>query len=225
MWHELFIEYNGPSLLCEFLTFYTEATKQNLVRVMKLKNETQKKLNLPEMPFLIINSKDIVKGEVDICRQIAKLTGSYEIFFGRTKEEEVKHLEFIHEFNRNAEYIPFLNNHLSTRTFCNGNHISISDLYAFAFVIQEVLSLSDDKKWKYCNVIRWTDHLQNLNGLKSQLERLKFIVHLPFEPLLLEPRNLNLEEKKKPSKPEPKEIEEVKVDKKEVVVEKKHEGK
>jgi len=158
-------------------------------------NETQKKLNLPEMPFLIIESNNIVKGDIEICRFITKLTGTYEFFFGKSQEEENSHLDFINKFNLSAEYLDFLNNHLITRTFCNGNAITISDFYAFGYVIQEVLRLTDDKKWKFCNVIRWVDHIQNLVGLKEQLERLKFLVSLPFEPLLLEPK-VKIEEKK-----------------------------
>ena len=203
MWYELFIEYNGPSLLCEFIAYYTKATDKNLIRVLKIKNETQRKLSLPEMPFLIIESKEIVRGEVDICKFITRLTGTFELFFGKTQEVEDRHMEFIKEFNLSADYLPYLNNHLMTRTFCNGNNITISDFYAFSFVIQEVYKLHDDKKFKFCNVIRWVDHIQNLNGLKDQLERLKFMVSLPFEPLLLEPKIAKLPEKK--SKPEHKE--------------------
>lgn len=196
MWLELFIEYNGPSLLCEFVSVYTQATEKNLVRILKIKNETQRNFGLPEMPILIIESKNVIKGELDICRHIAKLTGTYEVLFGSNSDQEKQNLEFIHQFNLSADYATFLNNHLLTRTFCNGNYITISDLYAFAFVIQELLKLSDDKKLKYCNVIRWADHVQNLKGMKEQLDRLKFIVSLPFEPLLLEPPKICIEEKK-----------------------------
>jgi len=187
MWLELFVEYNGSSLLCEFMAYYTQSTSRDLIRVFKIKTETQKKLNLPEMPFIILESKEILKGEIEICKLIARLTGTYEVFFGKTKEDEEKNIQFIHQFNLSADYLNFLNNKvLQTSTFCNGNNITISDLYAFAFVIQEVIKLSTSGKRKFNNVLRWVDHIQNLKGLKEQLQRLNFIVNIEiFEDMLL----------------------------------------
>lgn len=193
MWMELFIEYNGPSLLCEFVSHFTQATDKNLVRVLKIKNDTQKRLNLPEMPFLIVDSENIIKGEYEICKFIGKLTGTNDALFGISHEEEQGHKDFIHKFNLAADYIPYLNDYLSDKTFCQGNVISISDLYAFSFTIQEILQLSDSKKNDFCHVIRWAYHIQNLPGMRDQLERLKFTFRLPYEPLLLEPHQ---EEKK-----------------------------
>ena len=74
------------------------------------------------------------------------------------------------------------------RTFCNANNITISDFYAFAHVIHELLKLSNYQKRKLGHVIRLVDHIQNLNGMREQIDRLKFKVNLPAEPLLLEPK-------------------------------------
>ena len=62
MWNELFITFNTPSLFLETLSEYTQATERKLVRLLKMRETTQHLLKIPEMPFLVVQTGEIIEG-------------------------------------------------------------------------------------------------------------------------------------------------------------------
>lgn len=191
MLNELFVSNNGESLFLEILSEYVQVTTRGYVKLIKLRESTRDLLKLPALPFLVGPTGDISTGEVNVAEVLAKLGGVHDILFGRTQEAQYKQLDFIRYFKETASNISsalsFLNNHLLTNTFCNGHHITVSDLFAFAHALLFLQSFSDEDKVTYCNIMRWVDHIQNLAGIKEKIKALRLKVFLPYEPLFLEP--------------------------------------
>jgi methionine--tRNA ligase beta chain len=212
MAHELFVTFNSPSLFLELLSDYTRATERGLIKVLKLRQTTAEQLNLPALPFLVTLTGELIHGEVVLSENIAKIAGLYETLFGRTQEAVYSHLDFIKVFKQNSKdnksALAFLNNHLMRNTFCNGVHITISDLFAYAEILPFVITLADSDKWTYSNVIRWLDHIQNLAGLKEKVREARLRVALPYEPLFLEAETKQVVEGKKDKKDAKKEAKE-----------------
>jgi aminoacyl tRNA synthase complex-interacting multifunctional protein 1 len=190
MAHELFVTYNSPSLFLELLSDYTKATERGLIKVLKIRQVTADQLKLPTLPFMVSLTGEVIHGEVHLSETISKIAGLYETLFGRTQEAVFSHMDFIKNFKNNSKEqksaLTYLNNHLLRNTFCNGSHISISDLFAYSEIIPIVATLSDSDKYTYANIIRWVDHIQNLSGLKEKVREFRLRVALPYEPLFLE---------------------------------------
>jgi hypothetical protein len=191
MLNELFVSSNGDSLFLELLSEYVQVTSRGFVKLLKLRETTKNLLKLPVLPFLVGPTGEILSGEVNIAEHLAKLGGVYDILFGRTQESNYKHKDFIRYFKETASdrlsALSFLNKHLLSNTFCNGYHITISDLYAFAHAVLLLQNVSDEEKMNYCNIVRWVDHIQNLKGIKEKTKEFRIRVLLPYEPLFLEP--------------------------------------
>ena len=140
-----------------------------------------------------------LKVEIQISEFITKLSGCYDILFGLKQETINSHHDFMklyRETSKTGNTLDYLNKHLLTNTFCNGYHVSISDLYAYADIAPHLHKLSDQEKWSYCNVVRWVDHIQNLKGIKQKAIELKLKISLPYEPLFLEKETPLVQNKK-----------------------------
>lgn len=190
MWNELFVTFNTESLFCELLSDYAQVSERGMIKVLKIRSTTQELLKLHDMPFMVTVTGDIISGEVVLGEHIAKFGGVFEILFGRTQEEQYSHYDFFKSVKGQSKddkaLLAFLNNHLLKNTFCNGSHISVSDLYAYARAAPLLQTLKDEDKWVYCNIIRWADHIQSLSGLKEKIKDLRLKVSLPYDPLFLE---------------------------------------
>jgi methionine--tRNA ligase beta chain len=185
---ELFVGSNKQSLFLDLLSHYTQSVDKNLVRVLRIRPSSAELLKLPELPFVVTPSGELLSGEIEISEIVSKISGYYEVLFGKIREEAFEKYDFIKYLNQNSSnLLQFLNLHLQTKTYCTGFSISISDLYAYASVIPELVKLGEKDKFTFCNVIRWADHLQSLQGLKMQVKDLKMRVSIPFEPLFLDP--------------------------------------
>jgi len=96
-----------------------------------------------------MEDQSIIKGELDICRVVCKFTATHDFLFGRTETEQLSHVQFINNCKKNeSNLMEYLNEYLSSRTFCNGYSITISDFYAFAHVLVSLKDLHDQEKWK-----------------------------------------------------------------------------
>jgi len=203
MWNELFITFNNRSLFLELLSYYSKASERGLIRVIKMRKTSQELLKLPEMPFLVTLTGEIISEDNSLSETIAKIGGVHDTLFGRTKEEINSNLDFFNSVRKISEdeqkLLSYLNQHLLRNTFCNGNHITASDLYAYAFVTPILQTLRDDDKWNFCNIIRWVDHIQSLNGLKEKVRELRLRIPLPYDPLFFEPEE-DLKHKSKKEK-------------------------
>lgn len=190
MFMELFVSFNSSSLFLELLSNYTQATDRNLIKILKIKDSTQNKLKLPSLPFLVAKDGTILSGDVEISESISKISGRYEALFGRSGEEASSNLSLFNHLvdlisKGGNELISFLNKHLQNNTFMNGFSITICDLFAFANAILHVTQLTDQEKLDHCNLVRWVDHIQNLEGIKHQINELKLKMNLPYAPLIL----------------------------------------
>jgi methionine--tRNA ligase beta chain len=188
---ELFVNHNSNSLFLELLNNYSQARESKLINILKLRNETGSLLKLPELPFLVTSSGQLLSDPQEIAEWICKISGTFEIMYGRTNNEVLSNNVFIRTLKGfvgqgNSVVLEYLNKHLENSTFCNGFHITVSDLFAYSHVISLVLGFGDSDKQSFCNIIRWVDHIQNMKGLKEDVRELKLKVNLPFEPLFFE---------------------------------------
>jgi hypothetical protein len=208
MWNELFITYNEPSLFCELLTNYTKGVERLIIRILKIKETTASTINIKnQIPMFVLADGSFYTDIIQIGKFICNLTGNFDVLIGRTPEEIKCHEIFIKDFNNAKCKLEFLEKVLSYNSFCNGYHITLSDLYAFAHVLVSIQHFHDEEKRKYSNLIRWVIHIQSLKGITEQISRLKLIMNAPSEKLLLDfasvPVNKDKKEKKEKDKGDP----------------------
>ncbi len=188
--YELFVTYNSPSLFLELLSDYSKASERGLIKVLKIRQTSADSLKLPELPFMINLTGEIHHGEVVLSEQIARIAGVFEVLFGRTQEATFSHFNFFKLYKESTKTpkaaLAFLNKHLLRNTFCNGSHITASDLYAYADIVSLIGTLPDEEKWQYNNIFRWADHIQSLPGLKEKVRECRLKVTLPYQPLFLD---------------------------------------
>lgn len=190
MSQELFVGTDNKSLALEILANYLIAIGTNNLSVLKIKNTTQTSLKLPALPYLIADNGQVKTDLVEIASFISLLSGNSDILFGRTDEQIKTTNNFLskvlsHTNDKNS-LLEYLNQHLVFNTFCNGNNITVADIIAFGLVLEDVTKLDDESKNKYYNIVRWTNHIQSLDGIKDQIGKLKLRVYLPLEELFLE---------------------------------------
>ena len=187
---ELFLNYSETSHFLELVSNYCNASEKFMIKVLKVREITQQLLKLPELPILVTTTGEIIRDDKEIVEFIAKLTGLYSIVIGSNENQSYANFEFINYFKSNKNdpntCLKFLNEHLKVNTFCNGFNITISDLYAYSYVIPHVLKFSDEEKSVFCNISRWVYHLQNLKGIRELINKNKLTLALPYEPLYLE---------------------------------------
>lgn len=63
-----------------------------------------------------------------------------------------------------------MQNHLQSRTFFVGNHLTFADLFMFTQLYDNIVEMTDEQKNQYNNLFRWYKHIQNLPEIKSFLE-------------------------------------------------------
>lgn len=186
MWNELFITYNGPSLFLEILSNYTRSVDRQIIRILKLKEDTCDSMGLKEVPFIKTITGEKISCPLEIGRFISTITGASDILFGRSSEEIKSHENFIKDFAAAKCKFSFLETPLRFNSFCNGYNITISDLYAYGNILVDLQKFDDSQKHKFSNVIRWALHIQSLKGISEQIGRLKLNISAPFEKLFIE---------------------------------------
>lgn len=187
---ELFINYKESSFFLELLTSYCNASEKHMIKVLKIRETTQEKLKLPQLPLLVTVTGEVISDEKEISEFMVRLTGQYRNVIGEDESQANSNFEFInylkqHSGDSNA-LTAFLNKHLTLNTFCHGFHVTISDLYALAVVFHHVTKFTDEDKLTYSNLVRWVLHLQSLKGIREVLQKSRLSVLLPYEPLNLE---------------------------------------
>ena len=192
MWNELFITYNGPSLFCELLANYTRAVDKQIVRLLKLKQETCKSMNLDNIPFITTPTGKKLSSAFEIGEFISNITGLSHMLVGRSEKDVELHKKFFDDLNNSINPYLFINDKLNYDTFINGNlNITISDLYAYAFVLVNIVKFNDSDKLEFPNLVRWALHIQSLEGISKQITRLNMKISPPYDKVFI---NLNVED-------------------------------
>ena len=207
---EVFVSSEGEasSLFLELLCAYIRLKERNEGKIIRINKNSKELLKIESIPLLVSPKleKPLIGNEIEIAREILKETSLDGILFGKDKEEIEKREKYLLELKNDLKYDPKkvsekLNKDLLLSTFINDQiNLTICDLLAFAIVAPTLNLLSNDKKTKISNVIRWADHIQNLKGLKSITKELKINFSIPYTHFAI-----NFEddlEKKQEKKPE-----------------------
>lgn len=185
---ELFLYHDNTSLFLRLFSNYINAEKKNIVSILNVKESTKKLLNLPEAPFLVTVKNEIIADEIVISQLIANFAGRSQELFGAELDIVDLNLNFIKNSKKKSDQpaalLQDLNSHLVYNTFINGFHITVSDIYAYALIIKYLCSLAEVEKNKYTNILRWVNHLQNLEMLRESIKEQKLNISIPFEPLV-----------------------------------------
>lgn len=198
MWNELFITYNGPSLFCELLANYTKSIDKQIIRMLKLKKETCELLNLNNLPFVTTPSGKKLTDHYEIGEFITTITGLNYLLIGRTDTCADSHKKFFKELIAAKNPYLYLNEKLAYNTFINNsNNITISDLYAYCYVLLDIIKFNNSDKYEFPNLCRWALHIQSLEGINNQISRLNMKLSLPYEKLYININSsLNLKDSK-----------------------------
>lgn len=116
-----------------------------------------------------------------ILQQIAKATYLSQLMFGKTAEEALQIVSWI-QLAEKAEWeelMVALTQHLALRTFLVGRHVTAADLIVLLPVLKQLSIISDYDKLNHANIFRWADHIQNLPGVREEIERAELFVSFP----------------------------------------------
>jgi hypothetical protein len=185
---ELFLYDDNNSLFLRLLTNYVNAERKNIVKILSINTSTRDILKLPTEPFLV-SQGELIFDDILISHMISTMAGRREDLFsiwnGERKDTLTYFQEFKKEFENLPKFIEKLDNLLKVFTFLNATHITILDIYTYSQIIRHIANLPENEKNKFVNIIRWINHLQNLENLREIISLLRLNISIPFEPLVL----------------------------------------
>jgi aminoacyl tRNA synthase complex-interacting multifunctional protein 1 len=124
-------------------------------------------------PVLKTGNKNL-SGAVTIARYLARLVGDNGDFEQKNavNRENSLHTAYIHQWvtfsqvdlaaNRSAtEYLDLLEQSISSTTYFVGNSVSLADIFLYVYLHETMLSLTDDQKQSYINLVRWFNLIQH----------------------------------------------------------------
>ena len=209
---EVFVSSEGEasSIFLELLCAYIRLKERNEGKIIRINKNSKELLKIESIPLLVSPKleKPLIGNEIEIAKEILKETSLDGILFGIEKEEKEKREKYLLELKNDLKYDPKkvsekLNKDLLFSTFINDEiSLTICDLLAFAIVAPTLNLLSNDKKTKISNVIRWADHIQNLKGLKNITRELKINFSLPYTNFAVEFEDDKEKKKQEEKKPE-----------------------
>ncbi len=129
---ELLITDDNKGFFLEILSSYLQLAERQLLTFNKVKEPTKTILKLTELPLLTFaNGDKIVEDELKIAEVLARLSGFYEVIFGKTNEEIKANFDFIQHLKENLQseskaVLEFLNKHLLHHTFCTGYLVNVA---------------------------------------------------------------------------------------------------
>ena len=198
---ELFLYDDHKSLFLRLLTKYINAEKKNIVKILSINNTTRDMLKLPTEPFLVCEGK-LINNEIEIAYKTATLAARREDLFAVWNGDKVASVNYLNEYKKEftdmPKFITNLDKLLEVFTFINAVHITLLDIYTYSQIIRHMAAMPENEKNKFTNIIRWINHLQNLENLREIIGELNLNISIPFEPLVL----LKDEEKKTEGKKE-----------------------
>lgn len=196
---ELFLYDDHKSLFLRLLTNYINAEKKNIVKILSINNATRDMLKLPTEPFLVCEGK-IINSDIEISYKISTLAARREDLFAVWNGDKVQSVNYLNEYKKEftdmPKFIANLDKLLEVFTFINAVHITLLDIYTYSQIIRYMAAMPENEKNKFTNIIRWINHLQNLENLREIIAELNLNISIPFEPLVL----LKEEEKKTENK-------------------------
>jgi aminoacyl tRNA synthase complex-interacting multifunctional protein 1 len=185
---ELFLYDDDKSLFLRILSHYVNAEKKNIIKIISIKNNTRDLLKLPNEPFLVSNG-EMNQNEIEIAYRISTIAGRKEDLFSVWNGDKNQSLNYFNDFKKEFENLPNfiekLNKLLEVYTFLNEFHITLLDIYTYSQIIRYIVNLADNERNKNVNIIRWINHLQNLENLRDLISELKLNISIPYEPLIL----------------------------------------
>jgi len=185
---ELFLYDDNKSLFLRLLSNYVNAEKKNIVKILSINNSTRDILKLPIEPFLVSHG-ELINDDITISHMISTIAGRREDLFsiwnGERKEAVNYFQEFKKEFENLPKFIEKLDKLLEVFTFFNATHITILDIFTYSQIIRHLANMPENEKNKFVNIIRWINHLQNLENLREIISQLRLNISIPFESLIL----------------------------------------
>lgn len=185
---EMFLYEDNVSLFLRILSRYVNAEKKNIVKILSIRNSSRDLLKLPLEPF-VVSQGELMTNEFGIAYLISTIAGRKADLFGIWEGDRERSLKFLEDYKKEFSNIPKFvenfNNLLQCLTFFNGMHITIVDIYAYSQIIRFMGDLPEQEKNKFTNVLRWVNHLQNLENLREIVSELRLNLAIPFEPLVL----------------------------------------
>ena len=185
---ELFLYDDNKSLFLRFLSNYVNAEKKNIVKILSINNSTRDLLKLPTEPFLV-SQGELIYDDIFISHMMSTIAGRGEDLFSIWKGDRKEALNYFQGFKKEFENLPKfiekLDKLLEVFTFLNATHITILDIYTYSQIIRHIINMPENEKNKFVNIVRWINHLQNLENLKDIVSLLRLNISIPFEPLVL----------------------------------------
>ena len=224
---------NFKTRFIQLLCGYLEIEERNLGKVIYANQKTKEAFSFPGLPFYIpkplcTTEKSLHTDELEIAKAITRETLTDGFFYGISNEEKQQTDSFLNHIVKDLNYdvqklLPELNENLKFSTFINDKYsIGICDLFCFSLIISEFNKENDDIKFKYANVSRWSNYIENLHGISNVCKKIGLWFNLPYTPFVLD---LSKFEQKTEDKKENKKEEEKVEDKKEEKAEEKKEEK
>lgn len=198
------------SRFIEILCNYMKISERKLGKLFKVTKSTQELLKISNTPLLISSklTQHLSNDEITIAKQICDESGFLPLLFGNTSEHKDQITKYLNHIINDLQYdhnalLPELNKALLYEMFVEGfANVTICDLMAYAVVACHLNQLSDEDKEKFCNVMRWADHMQNLKCIKPIAKEMKIWFSLPKEQFDLNTKGKGKKDKGGDNRPE-----------------------
>merc|ERR1711976_314600 len=148
---------------------YLQIDKFFGLQVIRANNSTMKAFNCLSLPTLIKEDGTKLSSLQSISYEFAKTVNLDLVLFGdensNTRSSVDRHFDIVTKSEQ--ELTKLYQEQLLSRTFMEGNHITIADLLAFCNFYGYMMKWSSEQKFENNCIFRWYNHMQNLAGVKE----------------------------------------------------------
>ncbi|EAR91922.1 glutathione S-transferase, carboxy-terminal domain protein (macronuclear) [Tetrahymena thermophila SB210] len=187
---EVFLDNTPESFLVEVYAHYTNLVHRKKVNLIRLTPAAQQfiqqgDLKIPNLPCLI-TPQGIISNPISICVYFSDISFTSGIMIGKNNDAQfLSYLDQCKRIQKNQEVqLANLNKDLESKVFLVGSHITLADIIVFAYTYHIITCLDDAAKWKFNNVFRWYNNVQNLEGMKEFIQNTNRSLSMYPEPLI-----------------------------------------
>jgi len=175
---DIFTDTTYKSFFVNLLTDYLQLSKSAKVQTIQLSPATlalvgQKEITFPSLPLVVDESKKKFTSTLSIAIHLLEKSRTKHLLLGQSKDDflTTAGLFELLERKRPADLFKHFNDIFEKKTFLNRFHVTVGDLYLFAYLFDTISAWTDENKLEFGSLFRWFYHIQGLPGIEEFLTK------------------------------------------------------
>jgi len=183
---ELYVDSSLLSRAAVFLVRYVRLEGKANFKLNTFSDQAKQLFNLTQLPALVTKRDGNFTVAGALFSYLTKISYNSAALEGDDlSKSEIQSFVTLVERMTPADIVAHLNQHLLTKSFLVGFHVTLADIVCSVFAYEGLRAMNLEDREKNINTFRWFNHIQHLPGLKEQFEETGLLM-LPSEEKKLE---------------------------------------